>query len=204
MTDSHKVSPTPPADPGLRPLMPSGFEVASYGKRLLAFVIDMVLLVMAMTLLVQYIGLTDFDPSQFKDAQAMQAAFIEKIMSLDGNKRLTLALGPYVFFFIAHGFLLTQYGQTLGKRILGIAIVTLDNRKPEFLPLIAQRYLPQWILGGVPLIGPVLRVVDVLFLFNDSQNCCLHDKLAKTKVVDLSKPLQLTESTGPRQATLEV
>jgi RDD family len=72
-----------------------------------------------------------------------------------------------------------------GKRIMGIAIVTLNNQKPAFLALIAQRYLTQWLMGIVPVLGPFLRLVDVLFIFRADKRC-LHDQIAKTKVIDLS------------------
>lgn len=201
MIDPQNASSQPS---GLRPLSPSGFEIASYGKRLGAFLLDMICLVFLITLLIQYLGLTDFDPTKYPDPQAMQAAFLEKLMGLSGNQKMILALGPYAAFFALHSYFLSQFGQTLGKRVMGIAIVTLDDKKPDFFPLIVQRYLPQWIVGGLPMLGPLLRLADILFLFNDPQKRCIHDRLAKTKVVDLSRPISLASSAGPRQATLEV
>ncbi len=88
-------------------------------------------------------------------------------------------------FFLLHGYSLYRYGQTLGKRLLGIAIVTMDDTKPSFSALVLNRYLPQWVAGLVPMIGPLLSLADVLYIFFNDQNRCVHDIIAGTKVVDL-------------------
>ena len=76
------------------------------------------------------------------------------------------------------------HGQTIGKRIMGIAIVTMDNQKPAFMLLIVQRYLSQWIMGIVPVIGIFLRLADILAIYRADRRC-IHDHIAKTKVIDL-------------------
>lgn len=97
-----------------------------------------------------------------------------------------LALFGVVMFFVLHGFLLFQYGQTIGKRVMGLAIVTLDGNKPQFAALIINRYLPQWVVSFIPVVGPMIAMSDVLFIFFNDQNRCVHDLIAKTKVIDLS------------------
>ena len=97
-----------------------------------------------------------------------------------------LALFSLSLFFVMHGYLLYHYGQTIGKRIMGLAIVTLDDHKPAFSQLILNRYLPQWVVGFVPGVGPLLAVLDVAYILFNDQNCAVHDLLAKTKVIDLS------------------
>lgn len=90
-----------------------------------------------------------------------------------------------LMFFALHGLLLHRYGQTLGKRFLGLAIVTMDGQRPSFSHLILNRYLPQWIVGLVPMIGPLLSMIDVLFIFRDDKRC-VHDLIAGTKVINLN------------------
>src|SRR4051812_21886022 len=51
-----------------------------------------------------------------------------------------LAAFGVVMFFVLHGYLLFHFGQTIGKRITGLAIVTLTNEKPSFAALIVNRY----------------------------------------------------------------
>jgi uncharacterized RDD family membrane protein YckC len=64
----------------------------------------------------------------------------------------------------------------------------MDNRVPPFYQLITQRYLTQWVAGMVPVIGLFLRLVDVLAIFRPDRRC-IHDHLAKTKVIDLRIPV---------------
>jgi uncharacterized RDD family membrane protein YckC len=89
-----------------------------------------------------------------------------------------------IMFFVLHGLLLHRYGQTLGKRLMGLAIVMADGQRPSFNHLILNRYLPQWIAGLVPMVGPLLSMIDVLFIFRDDKRC-VHDLIADTKVINL-------------------
>ena len=107
---------------------------------------------------------------------------------------MLLAFAPQLIFFVLHGASLYQRGQTISKRIMGIAIVTLDNQKPAFFRLIAQRYMSQWLIGMLPVIGPLLRLVDFLLIFRADKRC-LHDHIAKTKVIDLSVPIAAAPNT---------
>lgn len=160
-------------------------NTAAYHKRFLAFAIDVFLLLFGMMFMMRYLGL---EPANTADMQAAYLELSAKINALtDGNKML-LAFAPQLIFFVFHGASLYQRGQTIGKRIMGIAIVTLDNQKPEFFPLIAQRYMSQWLIHMVPVIGPLLRLIDVLFIFRADKRC-LHDHIAKTKVIDLKIPV---------------
>ena len=160
-------------------------NTAAYHKRFLAFAIDVFLLLFGMMFMMRYLGL---EPANTADMQAAYLELAAKINALtDGNKML-LAFAPQLIFFVFHGASLYQRGQTIGKRIMGIAIVTLDNQKPAFFPLIAQRYMSQWLIHMVPVIGPLLRLIDVLFIFRADKRC-LHDHIAKTKVIDLKIPV---------------
>ncbi len=93
-------------------------------------------------------------------------------------------------FVLINGFLLASSGQTVGKRALGIRIVSYTDG--ELLPigkLLALRYGPLWVLNLLPffggLIGPVFGLVDALFIFN-SERRCIHDYIAGTKVVKVN------------------
>jgi uncharacterized RDD family membrane protein YckC len=133
-------------------------------------------------MVMQSMGL--LDPASSTDMQAAQAELQARVNALTGQQKSLLAISPFIIFFLLHGFLLQQYGQTLGKRIMGIAIMTMDNQKPAFMLLIIQRYLSQWIIGMVPVIGIFLRLADILAIFRPDKRC-IHDHIAKTKVVDL-------------------
>jgi uncharacterized RDD family membrane protein YckC len=174
--------------PNLQPVVDN---TASLGKRFGAFLLDCVFMAIAMMFLVQYLGLTDIDSQAAKDPEAVQAAILAKMTALTSGQQALMAFFPFIAFFVLHGYLLSRTGQTLGKRILGIAIVTMDNRVPPFFMLITQRYLTQWVAGMVPVIGLFLRLVDILAIYRPDRRC-IHDHLAKTKVIDLSIPVQPT------------
>ena len=168
-------------------------NTASLGKRFLAFVLDGFFMCMALIMVMQSMGL--LDPAAAKDIQTAQVELQARLDALPGTKKTLLALSPFVIFFMLHGFLLQQFGQTLGKRIMGIAIVTLDNQRPAFVQLIVQRYLSQWVVGMVPVIGVLLRLVDILAIFRPDKRC-IHDHLAKTKVIDLKIPVAQGKPTS--------
>jgi uncharacterized RDD family membrane protein YckC len=179
-----------PQAPDLQPTpsSPQVDNMASLGQRFAAFMLDGVFMVISMMFLMQYLGMTEFDPNKAQDAQAMQAEILAKVAALSNGQKLLLALFPYISFLVLHGYLLSRYGQTIGKRIMGIAIVTMDNRVPPVLQLIVQRYLIQWLAGRVPVVGGILRMVDILTIFRADKRC-IHDHLAGTKVIDLRIPI---------------
>jgi uncharacterized RDD family membrane protein YckC len=168
VSDEQQSSPfTPP------PSGPVIDNTASLGKRFQAMVIDVVIMMVCIFPFAQSQGLMEI---------------AEKQGTIPPELALKLVLFQLMMFFVLHGFLLHQYGQTIGKRIIGIAIVTMDNQKPAFLFLILQRYVSQWLMGMVPVIGILLRLADVLAIFREDKRC-IHDHLAKTKVIDLKIPV---------------
>lgn len=160
---------------------PAVDNTASYGRRACAFAIDVVFLFIAFMFLVRFLGLV---PVPNPDVQIMEAEMIKKLSELSDSQKTLLAFWPMISFFLLHGFLLYHYGQTLGKRFMGIAIVTLDNRKPAFFSLIVQRYFSQWLMGMIPMVGIALRLADIFMIFRGDKRC-LHDLIAGTKVIDL-------------------
>jgi uncharacterized RDD family membrane protein YckC len=85
-------------------------------------------------------------------------------------------------FLAINGYFLNLNGQTVGKKITNIKIVNDDGTKPEFTHLIIYRYGVTWLIGLIPFIGGLYGLVNVLAIFRESRKC-LHDDIAKTKVV---------------------
>ena len=100
---------------------------------------------------------------------------------------LTLAstVSGIVLFVVVHGYLLKTHGQTVGKKLIGVRIVDLDNQLPRFGKLIGLRYLPIWAVTVIPVIGQILPLIDALFIFRKDRRC-LHDLIAGTRVVRAS------------------
>ncbi|RYY76494.1 MAG: RDD family protein [Gammaproteobacteria bacterium] len=159
-------------------------NTASYDKRLAAFLLDSLMMGALLAVMFEILGWVP-DETQAVNMETAIKMMIAKIEALSSAQLWLVVLAPYGIFFMLHGYSLFLRGQTIGKRVMGIAIVTLDNQKPPFLPLIFNRYLTQWILGMVPGLGPLLRVVDVLAIFRTDKRC-VHDLIAKTKVIDLN------------------
>ena len=106
-----------------------------------------------------------------------------------GFSVIASALG-FVAFLLIHGSFLKSNGQTVGKKITGIRIADLDGNVPDLGTLILRRYLPISVASSIPVIGPYLSLVDVLFIFRKDRRC-LHDLIAGTKVVLNQKRVDL-------------
>lgn len=77
-------------------------------------------------------------------------------------------------------FLLATSGQTIGKKLLMIRIVSTNGKLPGFLQAVVLRNWLRIVFSFVPFFG----LVDLLFIFSDSRRC-LHDYLAGTRVVSI-------------------
>lgn len=91
-------------------------------------------------------------------------------------------LGIGVFFLI-NWKLLSVSGQTIGKRTIGIKIVTLTGNLPGVKEHLLKRYGVYFLLGQVPIVGGFLSIANTLFIFG-KQKRCGHDFVAGTKVVN--------------------
>lgn len=104
--------------------------------------------------------------------------------ALSFSDTLKLGFAGVILFLGLHSYLLSKYGQTIGKMLLKIKIVDLQGNKPEFFQIILKRYLPIWVITQIPLIGQLLSCLDVLFVFRKDKRC-IHDLIASTRVVRL-------------------
>lgn len=180
MSDSPDNGHQPPEPPVTGP-QGSSNNIASRPKRFLAAMIDGTAGMLLSSPVYQHYGVWEA---------------MVKGTDLPSQVVIGLTIYSLLLFFVLHGFLLWRYGQTLGKRIMGLAIVTMDGQKPAFGPLILNRYLPQWVVGVVPGFGVLLALADITYLFFNEQNRCVHDVLAKTKVIDLSIKREAVEPSN--------
>lgn len=97
---------------------------------------------------------------------------------------LGMALIGMLIFLGLHGYLLSKYGQTIGKRLVGTRIVSATDG--TILPLgkiFGLRMVPIQLGSLIPVIGNVIGLVDVVFIFRNDRRC-LHDLIAGTKVIN--------------------
>lgn len=88
-----------------------------------------------------------------------------------------LATIPYVLY---EGFMLSRGGQTLGKKIMKVKVVT-----PEGGDISVGQAWTRAIMRSVFNLLRILGLVNYLFAFGQEKTC-LHDRIAKTRVVQLS------------------
>jgi uncharacterized RDD family membrane protein YckC len=96
---------------------------------------------------------------------------------------LVISLVAMALWFAYEVPAIAATGQTLGKRLLGIRVVSVDGE-----PIGFRRSIQRWIPQGFPLLlWGVLFVVQLLdaawCLWDKPRRQCLHDKAARTVVV---------------------
>jgi uncharacterized RDD family membrane protein YckC len=103
-------------------------------------------------------------------------------------------------YFVYSAVLVYLYGQTFGKRAMGIRVVTTDGARVAFSRFIFLRWLPVAVLGCIPFVGWVITsLVDPLLIFRDSRHC-LHDDIAGTRVVTAASSADATLRGDPKYA----
>jgi uncharacterized RDD family membrane protein YckC len=96
---------------------------------------------------------------------------------------LAIGVVGIIAFIILNGKLLVSSGQTIGKRAIGIKIVDLNGNLPTLNDHLLKRYAFYFIPGQIPFVGPLISIVNILFIFG-SEKRCIHDLVAGTKVVN--------------------
>ncbi len=91
---------------------------------------------------------------------------------------------------------LKLHGQTVGKKALGIKVVYLDGTQPSVNVLVFKRYAFYIFMPYIPLIGGIVSMVGILMIFG-KQRRALHDRIAKTKVINCAKvPSSTTDESS--------
>jgi uncharacterized RDD family membrane protein YckC len=111
--------------------------------------------------------------------------FIKEVINLEPLAILTAYSSYLAVLFVSFVFLHMVYftvfhawtGQTIGKMIMGIKVVTVSNRLPP--PSVAFLRWSGYILSSLPLAA------GFLWSAVDKDRCAWHDRLAGTKVVTL-------------------
>jgi uncharacterized RDD family membrane protein YckC len=149
-----------------------GIELASLGDRLVAAILDAVI---ALILCIPLgIGAALSDQSEAPSPLSL---------GLIGVSGLLL-LGMCIYNLV----LLATRGQTIGKKLKGIRIVTFpDGANPGGVKTILLRGFVNGLISGVPYLGTVYALVDICFIFRDDRRC-IHDLIAGTQVVKGQPP----------------
>jgi len=116
---------------------------------------------------------------------ALQDSDLEMLTGLSGA--LGVLLLGVLFCAAIQTWMLAVRGQTVGKRLLGIRIVRVqDDANPGFVHAVLLRgfvpILNRALIMLIPVFGLGFWLVDVACIFRDDRRC-LHDLIAGTKVV---------------------
>ena len=138
-------------------------ELASWGRRLVALMIDSVALASIITITVLAAGVA---PEELND----------RIRNRDTLLILLLFVVPEAIYTTA---LIGSRNQTFGKMALGIKVVDAENRSP----IGYTRAFTRWLSTAFLWILWVPGIVDHLWPLRDSRNQTFHDKFARSVVV---------------------
>jgi uncharacterized RDD family membrane protein YckC len=139
-------------------------ELASWGRRLAALLVDVVVLglVIGATLLAAGIQVDDLR-DRIRDGETLLV--------------VVLFLIPEAIYYTA---LIGSRSQTFGKMALGIKVVDAESRGPIGYPRAFRRWLSTAALRALFTIP---TIVDHLWPLRDPRNQALHDKFARSVVV---------------------
>lgn len=141
--------------------------LAGRGQRFIAAMVDGVLSLVVMIPVMMMLGMFNY---------------IEKGQEPPFVLTVVAASIGFAVFVALHYMLLVRNGQTIGKKLLSIRIADLEGNKPAIGTILFKRYLPISIMGLIPVIGQVLPLIDLLFIFRKDRRC-VHDLIAGTQVV---------------------
>ncbi len=129
--------------------------------------------------------------------------------STSSGAMMTLGIVGMLFGLVSIGWLIWmaiwvhRYGQTIGKRALGIRVVRMDGSRVSMARFFFLRNLSIAVIGWVVMaigmaihmrfLGNLVQPIDALLIFGAARRC-LHDQVADTQVV--------TAASSPN-ATLE-
>ena len=130
----------------------------------------------------------------------------DKLLSnetIELTEQVALTVYGWVVYFLCQGYLLHKKGQTIGKNLMDIAIVDMEGKQIGLLNIVGKRIIPMVVVAYIPFIGPFISTFDYLFVFRKDKRC-LHDLIAGTQVVIVSKKSSDSDNSEIGVNTIEV
>lgn len=163
------------------------FELAGVDKRLLAWIIDF-----AIRLAYLFVCSYFFRPSNFEDETTM--IFFQLVILL-----------PLMFYYLL--FELLMNGQTPGKKIFAIKVISLQGYKPTYIQILNRwvfrlmdtgfitvfifGMIGDWVYGSVFLIA---NVVSLAYILNSKKEQRIGDLIANTVVIRLKSKTRIEDT----------
>ena len=156
----HEWSPPPPSPSAGAP----GPVLASYGRRILAWVVDVLIFAVPFALVLA--ATVDFDTA-------------DPVASVPAGVPFAFALA----FIGYQAVMIAWRGQTVGAISMSIRVVRVDTHAIPGWPPSAIRALVSGVAGLVPVAGILVSAVIHVWMFFDPHRQGLQDKAAGTIVV---------------------
>lgn len=146
----------------------SNFVLAPRWKRLIAAIIDSII-IFAVTALIIY--LTSYVENG------------ERVVPSTFWYNIFIAVVGISTYAVVNGSFLIKHGQTIGKKLLKIFIVDqISGEVPSKSNLIIRSII-YLIFPYSPLMGRLISLINVIAIFGKDRQC-MHDFFAKTKVIE--------------------
>lgn len=164
-------------------------ELASWGRRVGAYLLDAIPLIIVGTIVLMATGVTDAMNAAIASGDAAALDEVSAMLSPLSPIGLTVTFANLAIAAVYNiGFHVAR-GQTPGKMLVGIRVRMADvDRNPD-LRAAGLRWLVQFgpgALNGVAMLGflaGLFNLVDHLFPLWDARKQTLHDKAGRTVVV---------------------
>jgi uncharacterized RDD family membrane protein YckC len=158
--------------------------LASLGQRILGAVIDNVLTLVALSPVLTHL---DLDRLESSGSLSGMEALMTNVPEMNVIMAMLLLLG----IAIAQTALIIKRGQSIGKLIVGTRIVDqASGIRPNAMNTFVLRSFVIGLLYNLPFIGMIVMIADLAMLLFSPERISLHDRLAKTLVVE-ARPEQL-------------
>ncbi|WP_436758272.1 RDD family protein [Streptosporangium sp. V21-05] len=154
--------------------------LAARRYRCVAFVIDSLIFYMA-TSPIYPLLVEDFEISE-------EQALVSYLNPYAGNPNWPIEIAVTVLFAVYFWLQHALWGQTLGKRIYRLKVVSSTTGETPGLRHAGIRALVHPALMATPYSGVLIHLIDALWIFVGPRRRCLHDVISGTVVVDLSDP----------------
>jgi len=176
----------------------AGMMDAGRGERFLASLIDGLLPVIVLVAIAVAVAIPAYESYRQQQAPGIDPPPLGSAHHVT-TAWVWLGILAFVGYLIYSAALVYLYGQTVGKRMMGIRVVRMDGSRVAFSRFVFLRWLPVALLGMIPFVGAILNLVDPLLIFRESRRC-LHDDIADTRVVTAVSSAEATLRGDPKYA----
>lgn len=154
----------------------AGQELAGLGERFGGFLLDNFAIPLVLYIPMIVVGAPALIFAVLRQQEAMPAVGAAFVVA----GLITFAL--IIAWLVVTILWVSRYGQTIGKRIVGIKVVRTSGEKAGIGRIFWLRNVVNILPSLIPFVGYVYWLVDGLFVFSASRRC-VHDLIADTKVI---------------------